>query len=393
MSDGVIVDLRFSPEEEAFRAEACAWLETAVERTRAGVTGAGEVLDREVQLQRAWDRALYEGGWAGINWPKAYGGRGASPVQHMLFMEEAMRADAPQELNRLGKNLLGPTLIAHGTDQQKARYLPRILDGSEVWCQGFSEPEAGSDLASLRTVAEPDTGGGWRVTGQKVWTSLAHYANRCFVLARTDRHAPKHRGISFFLLDMQQTGVTVRPLRQSNGSAEFCEVFFDAARVEPGDLVGELNRGWQVTGTTLGYERATIAFGRQVLFARQLRALHTAAAMRGPIDPLHQQVFARLDGDIAALGLFLYRVASRLEAGDAPGPESSVIKLHWSETWRRMGDLAAQILGPQIAFGTAKGPVDWAWLALTSRSRTIAGGTSEIQRNIVAERVLDLPRT
>lgn len=390
------VDLRFSPAEEAFRAELRRWL-------RANLPpdpGEHPSLDAEVAFLRAWQRRLAEGGWVGIHWPRAYGGRDASAVEHYILQEELAAARAPEIINRIGVNLVGPTLIAHGTDAQRRRFLPAILPADEIWCQLFSEPGAGSDLTALRTRAEPCPGG-WRVTGQKVWTSWAQYARWGILLARTDPQAARARGISFFVLDMHAPGVTVRPLRQMTGSEEFNEVFLDGVFVPRDQLIGPEHDGWRIANTTLAHERGTSP--RQLVIHRMLLADLLALAREGTDglapcarDPLVRQRLAAHWIEVEITRLNNWRTLSRLARGEPLGPESSIVKLFWSEMSQGLHDTLMAVLG---ARGLCWQPGPWAvaggrlarsWLYY--RAATIFAGTSEIQRNILAERVLGLPR-
>jgi len=394
------VDLSFSPAEEAFRAELRAWLRASVPD---GWNGGAEMtsLAEEVSFLRAWQAKLAEGRWVGIHWPKEYGGRGASVVENYIFQEELAAARAPEIINRIGVNLVGPTLIAHGTPEQKARFLPKILPAEEIWCQLFSEPGAGSDLTSLRTRAER-RGDGWIVSGQKVWTSYAQFARWGILLARTDPDAPKSKGISYFILDMEAPGVSVRPLTQMTGSDEFNEVFLEDVFIPHAHLVGEVNAGWQIANTTLTHERGTSP--RQLVIQRMLlndlfriarEGVHDAAPAAR--DRVTRQRLAQLWIEIEITKLNNWRTLTRIQRREPLGPESSFVKLFWSEMSQRLHDTLMDVLGPA---GLCWQPGPWAIeggrLArsfLYYRSASLFAGTSEIQRNILAERVLGLPRS
>lgn len=395
------MDFAFTPAEEQFRLELRRWLH---EHLPPGWGTPGyqypKTYEEWVKLRREWDRTLYVGGYAGLAWPKEYGGRGATLVEQVIYYEEVARARAPEELGRSGKLLLGPTLIRHGTEEQKKRFLPRILNGDEIWCQGFSEPNAGSDLASLSTRAVRE-GDELVVNGQKIWTSNALVADWIFMLVRTDANAPKHQGISFLLVDMKSPGITVRPIVQMTGSPEFCETFFDNVRVPIGNVVGPLNEGWRVTATALSHERGTMAFYRQVMMRVEFDELLDLARhiRRGgrPVaeDPLIRQRLAQCHTELELLRWTLYRNLTRQIRGEPVGSEGSIVKLYWSELYQRINELALDILGPysQITDGPlAEEGGRWQFRFLKSRGDTIHSGTNQIQRNIIAERLLGLPR-
>jgi len=377
------MDFSYTPEEQAFRAELRAWLAANVPREAPPAT-----LEAEAAFLTAWQRRLYDAGWAAVHWPREYGGRGASLTETAIFQEEMARARAPQMMNRVGINNVGPTLIAHGSEAQRRRYLAKILSCEEIWCQLYSEPNAGSDLAALRTRAER-RGDAFIVNGQKVWTSYAQFAAFGILLARTDPSASPHRGISCFLIDMRAPGVTVRPLRQLTGSAEFSETFFDNVVVPRENLIGAEHDGWKVATTTLAHERGTaFSFKEQVLqricadeLAELLRARQLAA------DPVLRQRFAARFIEVEIMRLHNCRTMTRLARGELPGAESSIVKLFWADLTQELTALAFDALGP--AAQTAE---RWQQRLLWSRCASIAGGTNEIQRNIVAQRVLGLPR-
>ncbi|MCW5890229.1 MAG: acyl-CoA dehydrogenase family protein [bacterium] len=384
------MDLSYTPEEERFRTELRAWLE------RNPPPGEPDELSAWVATGKAWQRRLWEAGWCGIAWPAAYGGRGASLVQQIVFMEEMARAKAPQLINLAGLTMGGPVLIAHGTEVQKQRHLPRILAADEIWCQGFSEPNAGSDLAALRTQAVVD-GDHFVVTGQKVWTSFARYADWCMALVRTDPQAPKHEGITFLLIDMHGPGVTVRPLRQIDGDEGFNELFFDEVRVPRANVVGAVNQGWDIAITCLMHERQTLTFQRQLQSRVALDDMLASARARGATaDPLARQALAQSVIESRAMQYTAYRNLTAALRGGVPGPEGSIEKLCWSEMYQRQLDTALALIGPhaQLMEGSPHAVDDGRWphLFLYSRGRTIAAGTSEVQRSIIAERVLKLPR-
>jgi alkylation response protein AidB-like acyl-CoA dehydrogenase len=340
------------------------------------------------EFRRAWQRALNERGWAGLSWPTEYGGAGATLVELAIFYEETARAGAPQMANTLGLAMGGPTVIAHGTEEQKRRYLPPILSAEEIWCQGFSEPGSGSDLASLKTRAVRD-GDEWVVTGQKVWTTYAHEAKWCMLVARTDLDAPKHRGLTYFLMDMEQDAVEVRPLVQITGEAEFNELFIEEARIPDANIVGGEGNGWHVAITTLMHERAGLAFALQVQVQIALRELQDQIREAGLAgDPLIRQRFAQVFVEAQVLRLNAYRGLTATMKRGAPGPEGSLGKWHWAEVNQALTELAMDVVGADAV--VAEGA--WPFRFLRARANSIEGGTTEILKNIVAERVLGLPR-
>jgi alkylation response protein AidB-like acyl-CoA dehydrogenase len=389
------MDLSFSPAEESFRARLRRWLEENPPNVRDT-----DSLDEEVESLRRWQRRLYDGGWIALHWPSEYGGQGATVVENFIFAEELARARSPELIGRIGLNLVGPTLIAHGSEEQKRRYLPGIPPAEELWCQLFSEPGAGSDLAALSTRAVLD-GDEFVVTGQKVWTSYAQVARWGILLARTDPDAAKHKGISFFVVDMRAPGITVRPLRQLTGGSEFNEVFFDDVRIPRANLVGAPGDGWKIANTTLAHERGTNA--RQMVVHRQLlgelvelaRTTRRGAATAAK-DPVVRQDVAEIAIEVEIQRLLNYRALTRVLRGEGVGPEGSLNKLFWSEMSQRLHDAAFRILGPasQLVRGSAHAVAAGRWQRslLYYRAGTIFAGTSEIQRNIVAQRVLGLPR-
>jgi alkylation response protein AidB-like acyl-CoA dehydrogenase len=391
------VDLTFSAAEEAFRAELRAWLGTHVPPD----PGEFASLADEVTFLRGWQRQLAQGGWVGIHWPREYGGRGATVVENYLLQEEMAAARAPEIIGRIGVNLVGPTLIAHGTEAQKRRFLPQIMPADEIWCQLFSEPGAGSDLTALRTRAER-RGDGWVVSGQKVWTSYAQFARWGILLARTDPSAPKAKGISYLILDMESPGVTVRPLRQMTGSDEFNEVFLEDVFVPREHLVGVEHDGWRIANTTLTHERGTSP--RQLVIHRMLlndvlRLARKGVESQAPAgrDPNARQRLAQHWIEVEITKLNNWRTLTRIARKEPLGPESSFVKLFWSEMSQRLHETVMDVLGPYglcwqpgpRAVGGGRLTRSW----LYYRSASIFAGTSEIQRNILAERVLGLPRS
>jgi len=386
------VDLSFTDEERAFAAEFRAWLDDNLE-----LPPSFDSFDDEIAWGRKWQAKLATDRWVGIHWPSEFGGRSASPVQVAIYNLEYGRSRALQLVNRTGVNLAGPTLLAHGTEEQKARWLPSILDAEEIWCQLFSEPEAGSDLAGLRTTATP-VGGGWILNGQKVWTSYAQYARWGICLARTDTELPKHKGISYLVVDMEADGVEIRPLQQITGDHEFNEVFFSDAFVPDDHLVGGLNQGWAVANTTLAHERGTtFPFKEQVVHEVYLDDLYRLAAHEGTLDdPAVADALAQSYVELRVLRLHNWRTLSRLAKHIEPGPESSWIKLAWTDMTQHMATTAIDLCGPAAPLwrGARHLPADGKWQRqwLWSKAGSIAGGTSEVQKNIVAERILGLPR-
>jgi len=378
------MDLTFSDDELAFRDEFRSWLAENPPPPDPGDVGD----DARNAWRGAWQRQLYEGGWAAPNWPNEYGGRGATLTQSAIYFEEIGRARVPLPANVLGILLGGPTLMVWGTDEQKERYLTPILSAEEIWCQGFSEPDAGSDLASLKTRAVKD-GDDWLVTGQKVWTSGAQYAKWCMLVARTDPDAPKHKGLTYFLMDMEQDEVQVRPLRQITGEAEFNELFIEDARIPDENVIGGVGNGWKVALTTLMNERAGLGFTLQIRLRQILDDVIAAAAERGRLDdPRIADEIAELNARCEAIRLMAWKGLTDTERYGQPGPEGSLVKWLWSETNQRVTQLAADVVGAEaLTAGTG-----WSYELLRARGNTIEGGTTEILKNIVAERVLGLPK-
>jgi len=391
------VEIRFSAAEEAFRTDARAWLEANVPRDRRPV-GADLAALRDYDL--AWQRRMFEGGWAGVSWPREYGGRGASLMEQVIWYEEYARAGAPEVTTTfVGLNHAGPTLIACGSEEQKAFHLPRILRGDVVWCQGFSEPNAGSDLASLQTRAVIE-GEELVVSGQKIWTSFGNVAEFQELLVRTDPEAPRHRGISWVICAMDSPGIDIRPIKTLTGDQHFCEVFYDGVRIPLRNVVGRLNDGWRVAMATLGFERGTAFLSEQIRLARRVEDLAALArSVPGPRggraiddDELARRL-ALARAEVDAMRAMTYRSVSLAVRTGVPGAEASVIRLFFSELVQRIDLLALDILGPAAVERRVEGPgARWADAYLGGLSQTIGGGTKDIQRNIIGERMLGLPR-
>jgi alkylation response protein AidB-like acyl-CoA dehydrogenase len=395
------MDFKLSAEEERFRAELRGWLEANAPGDWGRIRRGLPTREAQVRFLIDWQRRLHAAGYVGLHWPKDYGGRGATVIEQALFYEEMARARAPELPNAIGLDMAGPAIIAHGTEAQKQLHLPKILSAEHIFCQGFSEPDAGSDLAAAQTRAERKNGF-YVITGQKVWTSYAHYAGWCILLTRTDPSAPKHKGLTFFIVDMRSPGFTVKPLRQMSGDAEFNELYFDNVEVPAENVVGRENGGWEVAITTLMFERGPRALSRQLILRQGLAEAmdlarttmrHGAPASK---DPVIRQRLAQGWIDAEALRLSNLRVLTRLLGGEPPGPEGSASKLLFSETWQRLLELALELQGPYAALwqGSRRAVADgwWQFRHLRSRGDTIAGGTSEIMKNILAERVLGLPK-
>jgi alkylation response protein AidB-like acyl-CoA dehydrogenase len=378
------MDLTFSEPEIAFRDELRAWF---------AANDAGAEPDGGEELKNAWrrdfQRRLADGGWAAVHWPREFGGRGATLTESAIFFEELGRSGAPLPINVLGLLLAGPTIMTWGSDRQKERYLSPILSADEIWCQGFSEPDAGSDLASLQTRAVRD-GDDWVVTGQKVWTSGAQFSKWCMLVARTDPGAPKHKGLTYFLMDMQQDGVQVRPLRQITGEPEFNELFLDGARIPDENVLGGEGNGWKVALTTLMNERAGLGFFLQVRLRQLLDRVIDEAARAGLLeDPVVADRLGELHLCTEIVRLTAYRGLTATEKYGQPGPEGSLVKWMWSDTNQRLTQLAVDLLAP----GALRAGDPWAYELLRARGNSIEGGTTEVLKNIVAERVLGLPKS
>jgi alkylation response protein AidB-like acyl-CoA dehydrogenase len=392
------VDFRDTPEEAAFRSELRSWIEANLPD---GWHDRGPTAGRlDASESRAWSKKLYDAGYAGLTWPKEFGGAGAPYTHQAIFLEESARTETPEHIGVIGLGMAGPTIIAHGTDEQKTAHLQKILSGEEVWCQGFSEPGSGSDLASLRTRAADD-GDSFVVNGQKVWSSFAHIADFCILLVRTDPSAPKHKGITYLLVDMHSPGVEVRPLRQITGDPEFNEIFFSDVRVPKQNILGDVNDGWRVAMTTLLHERGTLGFSltaRLEVLMRKLITLAKQTSVNGhqaSEDPVLRDRIARQWIELQGLRFTNYRALTKLMQTGVPGPEGSIAKLHWSESNQRLTKLALEILGPMSQLDGDAGSWNgyWQYQQLRSRGNTIEAGTSEVLRNIISERVLGLPRS
>jgi alkylation response protein AidB-like acyl-CoA dehydrogenase len=363
------VDLRDSPDEAAFREQVRTWL----------------AANLPAEPGRDWSRKIYDAGFAGLTWPAEYGGRGAPYSHQAIALEEFAKAGAPNHMNVIALGMAGPTIMVHGSEAQKRRYLPRMLSAEEIWCQGFSEPDAGSDLSAVRTRVEPQDGG-FVVNGQKVWSSLAHLADFCILVGRSDPRSERHAGLTYVIVDMHASGVEVRPLRQITGEAEFNEIFFTDVDVPGENLLGDVGGGWAVAMTTLLHERGTLGFALTGVLDSQVQRLIALAKERAAEDPIIRDRVAQEWIELQALKLTNYRSLTTLMQTGVPGPEGSGSKLFWSEQHQRLTKLAMEILG-----GEDDGY--WGYQQLRSRGNTIEAGTSEILRNIIAERVLGLPRS
>lgn len=396
------MDFSFTPEQETFRQELRSWLAVNVPPAARTLRHfQPQASPEDLAFLKAWQRTVHEGGWTGISWPQEYGGRGASLVERMIFDQEMAAAKAPALLNVLGLEIVGPTMIVHGTEEQKKAHLANILSGDEIWSQGYSEPNSGSDLASLQTRAI-DQGDYFMVTGQKVWTSLAFYADWCLLLVRTNPETPKHQGLSCLLVNMKSPGITIKPLRTMTGDSEFNEVFFEDVKVPKVNLLGEKDQGWRVIVTSLMFERQGLGF--YFTFAQKRAYEDLADTARRThrhgqpvtVDPHLRQQLAQAFIECELLKLNNYRALTRLLRGNPPGPEGSLPKLQWAETNQRMQELAVDIQGDygQLYQGEARVSDEayWQYGFLRARANSIEGGTSEIQRNIIAERVLGLPK-
>jgi alkylation response protein AidB-like acyl-CoA dehydrogenase len=391
------MDARFSPQDEVFRSEFAGWLEQNLRGDFEVVKGRGGPGDEHALFEERhdWERLMGRSGWIGVGWPKDVGGRGLPLSQQMIFHEEYARAGGPGRVGHIGEGLLGPTVIHFGSADQKARFLPKILSGDEVWCQGYSEPGAGSDLANVQTRAELQ-GDEWIVNGQKVWTSGAEWSDWCFVVCRTDPQAqPKHRGISYLLVRMDQPGVEVRPIVQMTGDSEFSEVFFSNARAAKDDIVGKVNGGWAVAMGTLAFERGASTLGQQMLFQNELDRIIRIAKQNGTgSDPLIRQRIAHAWMGLRIQRYHALRTLSGADEGAELPPASTISKIFWANWHRDLGKLAMDVMGPEAELAEGA-PYDLNGLQrmfLFTRSDTIYAGSNQIQRNIMSERVLGLPR-
>ncbi len=387
--------LHFSAEDEAFRREIAAWLERELGGEYAEVRGAGGPGNENalVDERRAWERRLGTAGYACVGWPREWGGRGASLSQQVIFHEEYARGRGPGRLGHIGEGLLGPTLLAFGTDAQKSRFLPAIASGDEIWCQGYSEPNAGSDLANVQTRARLE-GDAWVIDGQKVWTSWAQWADWCFVLCRSDAQAPKHRGLSYLLVPMRQPGISVRPIQQLTGDSEFSEVFFDGARTPAANIVGAPGAGWKVAMGTLAFERGASTLGQNLSFRNELEHVFAIAKRNGrDRDPVLRQRLADAWIGLEVMRMNALRMLSGGESAELPR-EALIYKLYWAIWHQNLGKLAMDVLGDEASVleGAPYELGSLQRLFLFTRSDTIYGGSNEIQRNIIAERGLGLPR-
>jgi alkylation response protein AidB-like acyl-CoA dehydrogenase len=394
------MDLNLNAEEREFRDELRVWLEANVPKDWA--EWREKPLEESFSYLRAWQRKLHEGRWAAVSWPKEYGGRSATLMQQAIFWEEMARVEAPSMANALGLGLIGPTIIAFGTEAQKKRFIPKILSAEEIWCQGFSEPNAGSDLASLQTEARLE-GDHYVVNGQKVWTSYGWVADWCELVVRTDPSVPKHKGLTVLLVDMKSPGVEVRPLRQMTGESEFNELFFRDVRVPAENVLGKVNDGWNVAISTLMFERGSYGARLHLLFKRNIDRLidlsRTFQRNGQPAcrDALVRQKLAQCYAEIEIMRLNQLRAFSRITSTGVPGPEGSIQKIFWSELNQRLQQIAQEIFGPfgQLVAGDSRA-VDngiWSYGYLRTRGNTIEAGTSEVQRNIIGHFVLGLPRS
>jgi len=397
------MDFTLTPEQQSFRDEVRSWLSRNLPADWTSKVQAASDVPREgaYDFLRQWQRKMYEAGFVGLTWPKESGGRGLTFMEEMILQEEMALAKAPPVLNILAVGMAGPTINAYGTEEQKKRYPPKMLSCEEIWCQGYSEPNSGSDLASLQTRAVKD-GEHYVINGQKVWTSLAHIADWMMLLARTDPQAPKHKGITYFLLDMHAPGVTVKPLKQITGDDEFNEVYFDNVRVHESQILGGLNNGWGVGLTTLMYERLALGFGLQVRLRIALDGLvdlarrSTKNGVPASRDPVMRQKLAQMWIDTEVFKYTGARAITKLLKGELPGPEASTGKMMWVEGHQRLQEMAMELQGPyaQLMSGSRWAVENglWQYGFLRSRANSIEGGTTEIQKNIIGERVLGLPK-
>jgi alkylation response protein AidB-like acyl-CoA dehydrogenase len=391
--------LSFSPEDELFREEVAAWLNDNLTGEFEQLKYRGGPGDEHMfpDERKVWEQKLAEGGWTCVGWPEEQGGRGCTIEQQVIFFEEYARAGAPGRVGHIGEGLAGPTLIAFGTDEQKKKYLPGIVSGTELWCQGYSEPSAGSDLANVKTRARFDEDRGkWIINGQKVWTSLAHESDYCFAIARTDPESVAHKGLGFFLIKMDQPGIEVRPIEQITGTSEFNEVFFDEAECDADDIVGAPGDGWKVAMGLLGFERGVSTLGQQMQFQNELDEIVRLAKSNGSAsDPVIRQRIAQAHAELKIMRYNSMRMLSGQSDSDGTlQKEALIYKLFWATWHRSLGELAMDVMGPECEI-LEGGPYELSRLQsmyLFVRSDTIYGGTNQIQRNIIAERGLGMPR-
>ena len=387
----------FSAADEQFRQQVAAWMQQHLRGEYEALRFRGGPGDEDFapEQRKAWEQVVASGGWIGAGWSTEHGGRGLSINQQVIFYEEYARAGGPGRMGHIGEGLVGPTIAAFGTPEQQQRFLPPILAGQHFWCQGYSEPGAGSDLANIKTRASLDTDSGqWVISGQKVWTSLAHESDWCFVLARTEAGSVGHRGLSFFLVPMDQPGIRVQPIRQMTGTSEFNEVFFDQALTAPDNLIGQPGDGWKIAMALLGFERGVSTLGQQMQFQNELDEVVRIAKNNGAAqDPILRQRIARAWSGLRVLRYNSLRMLSGVQDGRLR-PEATIYKLAWSSWHLELGKLAMDVLGPEAEL-LESGPYQLTRLQalfLFTRADTIYGGSSEIQRNIIAERALGMPR-
>ncbi len=397
------MDFRYTPEQEAFRTEVRSWITANIPGDYGSPAWAIPKGEKAQNAEsRAWGRKLYEGGWSGITWPKEYGGRGATPIEQFLFSEEMAAYKVPPTLDIIGIGMGGPTVMAWGRPDQKERYLRKILSGEEIWCQGFSEPNAGSDVAGLKTTATP-AGDHYIVNGQKIWTSVAQHADWCMLVTRTDPGAQKHKGLTYLIVDMHSPGIEIRPLKQITGDSEFNELFFKDVKVPKANILGQENQGWMVAITTLMHERVNIA---ALLYTRIKQTLKDVVELTKRIkrngrplceDPVIRKKLVAFYNSVETQRLNNLRMRAHLKANQDPGPIGSIFKLIWATTNQALLELPLEILGPyaELLPGSAGHNDDvglWMKHFLRARANSIEGGTSEVLRNIIAERVLGLPK-
>lgn len=393
------MDISYTEEQEEFRIRARKWIYENLPQSE--VPGKPKNYDEIAKQKSEWEKKLYKGGYAGITWPKEYGGQGLEQVYQIIFNEECGKANAPTGLNLIGKNIFGPTLLEQGSEEQKRRYIPKILSGEEVWCQCFSEPNAGSDLAALSTKAEL-VGDNWVINGQKIWTSWAQFADYCILLARTDHEAPKHKGITFFLVPMNSPGITVRPLVQMNGERDdFSEVFFDDVKIDKDSILGNVNDGWKLAMRALSYERGSDTLGKHARFFNELKDLvqlsdhlKTLEGTSYLENAYYRQKIAKAFVDVEILKYLGLKTVNKLINNQKIGTETSIQKLYWSTYHQSFGELAMEIHGKESPFWKEDGLLEGKFhdIFIRSRAETIFAGSSQIQKNIIAERILGMAR-